>query len=279
MPTPVLNQKITREVGLTQIKAINEGNGGFSGYASAFGVKDSYGEATMKGCFLQWLQPFIDEGWIAVGHNWRDMGCGFIKAAYEDGYGLFIEIEFHSDADSQAVRTKVNERIAAGKSVKLSIGYFLRAYEVAEQADKTTLINLTEVELKEVSIVNVPANPSADVLSAKSFDMEMSFEEHGELVKAGIISYAKRCKDRESGRPDRKAGAELSQQNVAQLDSIFAATDQLNEAIVPLKELADRNRKKGLETEPSNSSETNEKSTDELLKEFHLRKIKYLETY
>lgn len=278
MPTPVLNQKVTREVSLTQIKSIDEGNGGFKGYASAFGVKDSYGEATTKGCFLKYLPAFINEGWIAVGHNWRDMGCGYIKAAYEDSYGLMIEVEFHSDADSQAIRTKVNERIAAGKSVKLSIGYFLRAYEVVEQADKTMLINLTEVELKEVSIVNVPANTSADVLSAKSFDMEMTIEEHGELVKAGILSYAKRCKDRESGRPDRKAGAELSQQNVAQLDSIFAATDQLNEAIVPLKELADRNRKKGLESEPPSSPESSGKSTDELIKEFHLRKIKYLES-
>lgn len=280
MPTPVLNQKVTREVSLTQIKSIDEGNGGFKGYASAFGVKDSYGEATTKGCFLKYLQSFIDEGWIAVGHNWRDMGCGFIRAAYEDSYGLMIEIVYHSDADSQAIRTKVNERIAAGKSVKLSIGYFLRAYEVVEQADKTMLINLTEVELKEVSIVNVPANPAADVLSAKSFDQQMSFEEHADLVKTAVKSFAKRCEDRAAGRPDRKAGSELSQQNVTTIDQTLSAIDALNEVKQPLKELADRNRK-GLESEPPSSPESSgksdgdEPSADAMYREFAKRQLEY----
>lgn len=280
MPTPVLNQKVTREVSLTQIKSIDEGNGGFKGYASAFGVKDSYGESTTKGCFLKYLSAFINDGWIAVGHNWRDMGCGYIKNAYEDSYGLMIEVEFHSDADSQAIRTKVNERIEAKKSVKLSIGYFLRAFEVMEQADKTMLINLTEVELKEVSIVNVPANTAADVLSAKSFDQQMSFEEHAELVKAAVKSFAKRCEDRAAGRPDRKVGAEVSQQNVSDIDNVLVVIDELNQRAVPLKELADRNRK-GLESEPAPALETgakddgNEPSADAMYREFAKRKMEY----
>lgn len=283
MSTPVLNQKITRQVSLAQIKAIDEGNGGFRGYASVFDVKDSYGEATTKGCFLKWLQAFIDEGWIANGHNWSNFGGhGFIKNAGEDDYGLFIEIAYYSDAESQAIRAKVNERIAAGKKVKLSIGYFLRAYEVSKIGETDTVIKLTEVELKEVSLVNVPANTSADVLSAKSFDFdaEMSFEDHGELAKAAVTSYAKRCKDRVAGRPDRKSGSELSQQNVSTIDQTLSAIDALNEVKQPLKELADRNRK-GLETEPAGALETgvkddgDEPSAEAMYREFSKRQLEY----
>jgi HK97 family phage prohead protease len=283
MPTDIaarvkdFDTKQTKQVALHQVKAVDSTNGGFMGYASVFNQKDSYGEATVPGCFKTWLQEFINDGWIAEGHKWGEMGFGYIKNAYEDGYGLMIEVEFHSDANSQAIRTKINERIAAGKSVKLSIGYYLKAWKWLEE--ESTLL-LTEVQLKEVSVVNVPALQSASVMSAKSFE-EMSFEQHAAHAAMAVKAFAERVEARVEARTgDRKAGAELSAQNVAQIDSLGEAIGNLNQAFEPVKALADRNRK-GLESGSSNNplesggAKDDLPSTEELFKKFADHHIKY----
>lgn len=271
------DEKQTKQVSLHQVKAVDSPNGGFMGYASAFNEKDSYGEATIPGCFKAWLQEFINDGWIAEGHKWGEMGFGYVKNAYEDSYGLMIEIEYHSDADSQKIRTKINERIAAGKSVKLSIGYYLKAWKWLEE--ESTLL-LTEVQLKEVSVVNVPALQSASVMSAKSFD-EMTFEQHALHVEQAVKSFASRVKARVEAREgERKAGAELSQQNVSQIDALGESIVTLNQAFEPVKALADRNRK-GLESgsSPESPESSDQKdglpSTDELFRQYHRSQATY----
>jgi HK97 family phage prohead protease len=274
-----ITKKQTKQIALANVKAINEGNGGFSGYASVFNVKDSYGEATVAGCFKESLQSFIDDGWIAEGHKWGEMGFGYIKNAYEDGYGLMIEVEYHSDAESQRIRTKINERIAAKKSVKLSIGYYLKEWKWLEE--ESTLL-LTRVDLKEVSVVNVPALLSATVMTAKNF-AELSFEEHATLAAQATTTFTSRVKSRiEVREGERKAGAELSAQNVTLIDTVTGAIDTLQEANNALKELADRNRKSGLESDPAPSPEASEKgddtpSTDALFRQFHERKSQFIE--
>lgn len=268
------DEKQTKQINLQQVKSIDSPNGGFMGYASVFNEKDSYGEATVPGCFKKWIQDFIAEGWIAEGHKWGEMGFGFIKNAYEDSYGLMIEVEYHSDADSQKIRTKINERIAAGKAVKLSIGYYLKDWKWQEEL--STLL-LTEVQLKEVSVVNVPALHSASVMSAKSFD-EMSFEQHALHATQAVKTFASRVEARSEVR--EKEGREVSQQNVAQIDALGESIAALNTAFEPVKALADRNRK-GLESGPSpDAPESSDQkdalpSTDELFREYHLRQAQY----
>lgn len=274
-PNEMRRKFLSLDVEKHRIKATHDGNGGFTGYASVFEEEDSYKEATVHGSFEKCLPSFINDGWLAEGHDWSKMGVGYIKAAHEDMYGLFVEFVYHSDAESQAIRTKVNERIEAKKSVKLSIGYYLKAYEYSKD---TGVMRLTEIDLKEVSIVNVPALQSASVLNSKSFD-ELTFEEHGQLASQIVASFHARVKSRiESREGERKAGSELSQQNVVVVDKTLEAIDLLNEVKIPLKELADRNRK-GLESEPASDvleSETT-KSTAELFAEFHKQQHKYNE--
>jgi HK97 family phage prohead protease len=272
------NELRYKTVVIQQVKAkSNTKNGGFEGYGSAFGVEDSYGEITEQGCFAKHLQAFIDEGWIAEGHDWRKMGVGFPLSAREDNYGLFFDMEFHGDAGSQAIRQKVNERIEAKKAVKLSIGYYLRGWRVEEDPiTKKQRFILTEVELKEISIVNVPANPGADVTASKSVNFsDLPYEEHGKLCHTVLSTFHTRTKERVENRTDRKAGSELSQQNVAIIDQALGAIDLLNEVKEPLKELADRNRKSAESTDTSTTPETSVTlSQDDLA--FHRRNIELL---
>lgn len=258
------------------IKALHEGNGGFSGYASVFDIVDEYQEATVRGSFTKSLQTFISDGWLAEGHDWAKMGCGYVKDAYEDSYGLFVEFVYHGDVESQAIRQKITERIEAGKSVKLSIGYYLIGYEFNKDDG---IMKLTEINLKEVSVVNVPALADAEVMTAKSFET-LTFEEHGQLAAQVMTAFYGRAKSRIEARTlDRKAGAELSATNVAVIDKTLEAIDLLNEVKTPLKELADRNRKDLVSesTEKSLESEDHLPTDTELFKHFHELQHKYHE--
>lgn len=248
------NVKLTKTYQLVEVKALDEGNGGFSAYVTTWGNVDRGGEKMMRGAVKESLESFSRDGWLAVGHNWVDMGVGFVKSLYEDDHGLYVEFEFHSDAEAQIVRKRVLERIAAGKSVSVSIGYYLVDWKVVDG-----ILELHKINLMEVSIVNVPMNPLALATGAKSADAA-SFDGEAALVIEGLKHFTARVDDRILHRTDRKAGAELSSQNVATIDSVIAAIDALIEQKSKLQELADRNRKSaGAEStpapEPSESEE------------------------
>lgn len=237
------SEKQTKTFKLDQVKAIDEGNGGFTAYVTTWGNVDRGSERVVKGSVTESLETFMRDGWLAVGHNWYDMGVGFIKSYREDDYGLWVEFAFHGDDDAQVVRKRVLERIAAGKTVSVSIGYYLRDWKVVEG-----VLELHKIDLMEVSIVNVPMNPLAIAVGAKNLD-DVPFAEEGAVVVTGMKHWADRIEQRILSRIDRKAGAELSSANVALIDSVVNAIDQLIESKSKLQELADRNRK-GTESEP-----------------------------
>lgn len=237
------NERRVKTFKLDQIKAVDEGNGGFTAYVTTWGNTDRGSERVVKGSVTESLETFMRDGWLAVGHNWMDMGVGFIKSYREDDYGLFVEFAFHGDDDAQVVRKRVLERIAAGKTVSVSIGYYLRDWKYVDG-----VLELHKIDLMEVSIVNVPMNPLAIAVGAKGLD-DVPFTDEGSFVVQGVKHFADRIEQRILGRTDRKAGAELSSANVALIDSVVSAIDQLIESKSKLQELADRNRK-GTESEP-----------------------------
>ena len=146
-----------------EFKLSDEGNGGFSGYASVFGLLDRQGEIVVKGAFAAGLAQFERDGFITLAHDWDMLPIGSIKTAHEDDQGLWIEAEFHSTPEAQACRTYTRERIQRRKSVGLSIGYWVRDDERTREARL-----LKAVDLTEVSIVSVPANPAAGANQAKT---------------------------------------------------------------------------------------------------------------
>lgn len=135
--------------------------GGFSGYANLTEVKDEYNSIFKRGCYKN-LDKLVRDGFIAEGHNWGVLGVGYITKAEERERGLWIEVQFHGDAESQQVRQKISERIAAGKSVSLSIGFFTLA-DAVETIDGEEVRIIKEVDVREVSIVNVPGTPGSQI--------------------------------------------------------------------------------------------------------------------
>lgn len=164
------------------------GSGSFSGYANNFGVLDSYDDITIPGCFKDSLPEFLNSGFTAPDHRWGITSeIGIPVEAYEDEVGIFIKSIYHPTPDAQAIRQKVNNRLANGKKVSLSIGYRTQKYEyvVGEEAvpflknpsqevltylkESQPLVRLLlQVKLKEHSVVPVGANEASEVSEGKS---------------------------------------------------------------------------------------------------------------
>jgi HK97 family phage prohead protease len=154
---------MTKEVEFKDFKMDSEGAGGFTGYASVFGNFDSAKEAVVKGAFQNTLQYFIQDGFVALNHDWNGNSIGYVESASEDETGLLVNVKFHSTEEAQKVRTIMQERAAAGKSNRMSIGYKVIKSEPSAQGKL-----LKELKLYEVSVVNVPANELAVIGNVKS---------------------------------------------------------------------------------------------------------------
>lgn len=143
------------------ILEVDETAGTLKGYANVFGNVDRAGEVVAKGAFVN-LDEFYKNGFLAVDHDWS-VPVGFISLVQQDEKGLYVEAVFHDTPRGQEVRKVVTDRLLAGKSVAMSIGYRVLADEWVDG-----IRHLTQVELFEASVVTVPANPKALVVEAKA---------------------------------------------------------------------------------------------------------------
>jgi HK97 family phage prohead protease len=133
-------------------------------YAATWDGPDRAGEIIRRGAFAN-LDAFIKTGWIAASHDNAAAPIAAPVTATQDARGLLIEARWHQTPMARDWRTVVKERLAAGKSVSASIGYRVHDYEMTSIRGQPVRV-LTNIELFEASIVNLPANPMAGVVSA-----------------------------------------------------------------------------------------------------------------
>lgn len=220
-----MERKICEVADLKILSDEGDGPGWFSGYASTFANFDRVNERPVRGAFAKHLPTFLRDGFIGSDHVW-----GFTKSiatiadAHEDDHGLLIaRAEFHTTADAQAARTIAQERQARGKSVSLSIGYRVLADEYEEGGGRL----LKEIELYEVSLVTVPANPLAIVTTTKDGPPAgLTFADQTDMVLAAIADYAHRV----TGLIDLrsvKEGRRISAATAAKIRAVLEALDGL----------------------------------------------------
>lgn len=157
--------------------ALTEDGGYVKGYASTFDhdAPDAYGDVVAPGAFSKSLERWKalnEEGrYIPLlwGHDTEDptSNIGRVTEAIEDERGLLVTAEFDAENEkAQYVRKLVKE----GRVYQFSF-----AFEVIDQG-ATTLEDgrkaneLKELELFEVSLVQIPANQHATVEEIKSAD-------------------------------------------------------------------------------------------------------------
>lgn len=168
--------------------------GGLSGMGLAYGQLDSYGTVFAPGCAdADCLERFVRTGCLLSGHEWDDKPMGIITAAANDGSGITVDATFHSTEDAQELRTVIQERMDAGKTVGMSIGFRISDYitcrngadllaqaqnlgydmgvfdsaAITAETDQCWLITRI-AELAEVSVVNFASVPKSEATSIRS---------------------------------------------------------------------------------------------------------------
>lgn len=258
----------TKNVSLQEYKALDDTTaGGFSAYATIFGELDDTGDIILPGAYKDTIPQFLEHGFIARSHDWST-AIGMPKGAREDKRGLIIDAAYHSTPEAQAQRTITNERIAAGLSARVSIGYdvppgtpiLVRAQDYATELPKYSASDLIQqnlakaqrfpevrilpqVNLYELSQVQVPALASAMVTGAKSADAQddvsdglvdgplLTYTAHLSTVVDAVKAIAGRTEARAALRV--KEGRVLSSANWSELQELYDRLGKLLDAAKP----------------------------------------------
>ena len=154
--------------------------GQFTAYASVFGNMDSYGDIVDPGAFTNTLAKSAEKGNVIPVLWGHDMGnpfanIGAVLEAEEDDYGLKVTGQLDLD---NPTAVQVYRLLKGRRTNTMSFAYTLVR---ADQEDDG--FHIHELELHEVSIVQVPANQLAEVLAVKSATSA--------LVKAGRVLSSK----------------------------------------------------------------------------------------
>lgn len=158
----------------------NLDEGAFEAYASVFGNTDSYGDIVEPGAFKRTLAEWADKGEtipVLWGHDMHDpfANIGGVLSAEEDEHGLRITGQLDLDNPTAA---QVYRLMKGRRTNRMSFAYAVRDSE--ERPDGN---HLKDLDLFEVSVVQVPANDLAEVLTVKSAT--------DVLIKAGRVLSAK----------------------------------------------------------------------------------------
>lgn len=208
------NQPEQKFISLAEFKASDTDSGGFSGYANNFGVLDSYDDITLKGCAARTIPALVEAGFGCADHRWGiKEEIGLFNNAYEDETGVFINVLYHPDSDSQKIRQKVNHRLEKNKKVGMSIGYRTLDWEYVEAEKAVAFLKnpsqetldylkerqpivrlLKEIEIFEASIVSVGANRESGVTEGKSQKQLFYDREHAQAERKALLTGATNTK-------------------------------------------------------------------------------------
>lgn len=150
--------------------------GTVEGYAATFDrIPDSYGDVISAGAFAKTLERWEAEGKpipLLYGHSTDDpkYNIGKVVEAKEDERGLWVRCEFDAENETaQYVRKLVKE----GRLWQFSFAYSVIDAGQVTLEDGTDAWELRELELFEVSLVQIPANQRAIVTDVKSAEPEV----------------------------------------------------------------------------------------------------------
>lgn len=213
-------------------------DGQFAGYASTWDM-DDVGDVIEKGAFIDTIPEFLNAGVIAWQHDWREP-IGKPNAAREDQKGLYIVGDISDTTRGRDALTLMRDGVVK----KLSIGFdILESTTIGEEeaAEKYGgsqpnwwggYRKISKVKLYEVSLVSVPANPSAIITDVKGLGSE-PFGEHTKSVGAALEEYVARLKWHVQRRTSENRRLSKTQQ-----DDICQIITQHEQILRELKSLA-----------------------------------------
>ena len=156
--------------GALALKFAADDNGEIEGYGSVFDVIDSYGDVVKRGAFAKSLAEAAKAGRFPAmlwQHRMEDP-IGVWTEMREDAQGLYVKGRLLIGDDDLARRAYAH--LKAGSVTGLSIGYRRTVYESNGR-------DIIDLELKEVSLVTMPANDQARVTAVKALGEAQTIRE------------------------------------------------------------------------------------------------------
>lgn len=144
-----------------EVKSLENGNVRIAGYASTFENTDRHGDIIAPNAFNDTMEKYMRNPVLLAFHDHKKP-LGKVTEAHIDNNGLYIVAEIPSTPNPElaAIRKQVEDGILSTFSIG---GYFHR--EKAEGG------RISKVDLIEISVVAVPANPRAEFTVQKAFEM------------------------------------------------------------------------------------------------------------
>ena len=158
---------------------------GIIAYASTFDrIPDAYGDVVAKGAFAGTLARLKESGNnlpLLYGHvmDQPENIIGTVVKAEEDDHGLLVEAVF--DMENPKAQT-VHRAVLSKAITKLSFAFSVLDQHTIDLDGYGEVRELTELEIYEVSLVVVPANPRAQVVAAKYTEPELKTSEETPAV-------------------------------------------------------------------------------------------------
>jgi len=140
--------------------------GEFEGYASVFGGVDSYGDTIIKGAFDKTIESGILPK-MFVNHDSFQVPVGDWKDIKEDDHGLLVVgVIDMNHKDGMTVHSALKRKAMDG----MSIGY--KIFKGGSEENETGGLDLSSIDVKEISVVNFPADGAARISGVKN-DIEL----------------------------------------------------------------------------------------------------------
>lgn len=181
-----LNKSITYKTKDTPNDFISGDNGSITGYFATFHHDhgDSYGDVIKPGAFAGTIERRKASGHpfpMCFNHDFNSV-IGYVVDIGEDEYGAYFTGKFFPTEKAQEVRNIVK----SGAMWQFSFAYDVLEAGRITAGDGTTVNELRELEVFEISIVLVPANPRAVVSDVKSDNRS---GQHGKNEKLTATEY------------------------------------------------------------------------------------------
>ena len=181
-----------------QPQDFNEGNNGsISGYFATFDHDhgDSYGDVIRKGSFLETIARRKKTGHpfpLCFNH---DFSCiiGRVTDIGEDSKGAYFTAEFFPTEKAQEVRSIVK----SGVLWQFSFAYAVLDQGKVKAGDGSIVNELRELELYEISVVAVPANPRATLTSIKNDNAGSKLSPDLNAKRDEILSFIRMTEEKE----------------------------------------------------------------------------------
>ena len=189
------------------------GNGKISGYFSTYDrTPDSYGDVIAQGAFTETIKAREESGHkfpLCWNHD-LDQIIGQVDSIEDTEKGPLMTASFFDTPLAQEKRAIVK----SGVVYQFSFAYEVKDAALVTLEDGTKANELRELELFEVSIVPIPANPRAEVTEVKSGDEAETKEEEAE---------------EKSGRRNSKKDADAIREAITLLQGVLGEIEEADE--------------------------------------------------